>query len=97
MAPIPVKQPKGVKPLPLEATLRDLSNIHTQNIDLSVLLDQPAKNVSSNDQSDEAVNRSRDFIQSVRNALEADASVTEQGDRVEDVRAALQEIEAGFS
>ncbi|KAF8758475.1 Replication protein A C terminal [Rhizoctonia solani] len=69
MPPIPVKQPKTAKPLPLEATLKDLSNMHSRNIDLSVLLDQPAQAVSLSDQS------------------RINASVAEQGDRVEDVRA----------
>ncbi|GAB1517583.1 Replication factor A protein 2 [Rhizoctonia solani] len=96
MPPIPVKQPKTAKPLPLEATLKDLSNMHSRNIDLSVLLDQPAQAVSLSDQSEESVKRSQDFVKSVRNSLQLDASVAEQGDRVEDVRAALQEIEAGY-
>ncbi|KAJ1310375.1 hypothetical protein OPQ81_007113 [Rhizoctonia solani] len=52
MPPIPLKQPKSVKPLPLESTLGDLSSIRARRIDLSVLLDQSAKGTPS--QSDEA-------------------------------------------
>lgn len=96
MPPIPVKQPKSVKPFNMESTLGDLSNIRARGIDLSILL-EPSKDASSDAQSDKAVKKSQEFIESVRGAFEVDGDVAAQGDRVEAVRAALQEIEAGFS
>jgi hypothetical protein len=96
MAPIPVRQPKGANPLPLQSTLGDLSNLRAQNVDLSILLDHPA-NQSPGDGIDEAMRQSHDFVESVRRALDIDANVATQGDRVEAVRVILQDIEGGFS
>lgn len=96
MAPIPARKPKGANPLPLKSTLADLSSLHAQNIDLSVLLDRPA-NQSASAEHDEALKRSDDFIKNTRRALGVGADVTAQGDRIEAIRATLQEVEAGFS
>lgn len=96
MAPIPVRKSKEVNPFPLESTLGDLSSLRAQNVDLSTLLDRPASQ-SASGESDPALKQSHDFVKSVRSALDVDTNVAAQGDRVETVRATLQDIEEGFS
>ncbi|CAE6476666.1 unnamed protein product [Rhizoctonia solani] len=97
MPPIPVKQPKSVKPFNMESTLGDLSNIRARGIDLSILL-EPSKDASSDAQSDKAVKKSQEFIESVRGAFEVDGDVAAQGDRVEAVteEVATTAMEAAF-
>jgi hypothetical protein len=97
MAPIPVRPSKGSNPLPLQSTLNDLSTLRSRNADLLSLLDNPPNATKTNNETEEALGRSYDFVKSTRRALDVDVNVTAQGERVEGVRATLEEIEAGFS
>lgn len=97
MAPIPVRPTKGASPLPLQSTLKDLSVLRTRNSDLLALLDDSASAANPSSETERSLERSYDFVHSTRRALDVDTHVNAQGERVDAVRATLQEIEAGFS
>lgn len=76
--------------LPLDATLRDLALLRACDIDLSSLLPPEAPGETAVDQS---VARSHEFAYEARAAIRMlnRGSVDEQGERLESVRAVLED------
>ncbi|KAF8610497.1 hypothetical protein BDV93DRAFT_17895 [Ceratobasidium sp. AG-I] len=97
MAPIPIRPTKGPNPLPLQSTLKDLSALRARNSDMLALLDNSISTAKLSNEIEESLEHSYDFVKSTRRALDVDANVNVQGERVDAVRGTLQEIEAGFS
>lgn len=97
MAPIPARPTKGTNPLPLQSTLKDVSALRARNSDMLSLLDDSISAPNLSNEIEESLENSYDFVKSTRRALDVNANVNVQGERVDAVRATLQDIEAGFS
>jgi hypothetical protein len=96
-------------PLPLSETLRDLALLRASDVDLSIPLaaalkaspiTTPIQPKDANDAKvDNSVERSYEFAREARNAVRMlhRGAVDQQGAKVEDVRAKLEELNRGLA
>ncbi|KAK0437512.1 hypothetical protein EV421DRAFT_1714940 [Armillaria borealis] len=89
---------KDSKPLPLSDTLHDLALLRVSGVDLSDLVPSSSDATSADTDVGLSVQRSHDFIQSARSALELrdTETVDAEGKRLDAVRIQLDELSRGL-